>query len=1252
MEDGTLYNIKRYAYPTQEVRGEGDDIAYRFECRGKPYLDSVDLPSGDRVVFDVNLSDPEDPLIQKVKYYQKGADLTDPNKTIVIERDDHDHITAIYPPSELDSDGNVADGGLPAVQYEYDGYHNLVKVHKLVDRDADPADQNETTTYVYDDHFFDPWDHFVTDIRDPRGLSPIRYVYDEGGRLVAIYDAKGNYIKIEHDISNRTETVTDRLGNITIYGYDERGRVTSETKFVGGESIETQYEYNDPYYPDNPSKVTDPCGNETEYVYDSDGRTTRVTGPLNNVTDNEYDYNGNLTRTSQWAPKDPEAQNPTFSDDYNEVSRNTNTYYRWDSGTGTLSLTTGSLLNLLGVTETIVVFDDPQTEPNEFASERIEYIYDDSNGLLLHTKRIDPEGPNVVTSYLYNEAESNSPDQPYSVSEPYYEGDSPNYVRYVYYDENGNQKKSWYTWTDPNDAQHEIEVASVSELDDAGRVVAVNRVTTEYFNGDPCDPCAVVLSETVYNSLGKVDMVTNEHGTVTVYDYDETGNLVETVVYDVCNTPLSVTQRLHDAEGRVIVTVAYDPCDVQAEPVGTENVYDEIGRVVKTRRWADVEVDLVEFWVDDDGDILEGDDIPAGETYVGLKVPEGVIVANAWDGTGEKPSSVGWTSEGDVPEDGNELSYTRTVYNTAGRVKMSIVLDEYGYEQPTSYKCDAAGKQTVVIDPCGHSISWIQDGPWHVIGSNSLTGTHKTETRFKGGRRAWVVDARGFESGAEPNDFKTQFVYDDAGQLITTIHPPTEFEGSTGVENTYSHMGYDALGQKAWQSSQVDEEDQALVDSNEIREFEYDAAGRPIVVELPAVNDPNDNPDQGENVRPRYDYFYDDLGNLAGIWDPNLRLTVFKYDHLNKQTHGYMSFEHTGSLTSADDIYNIDLSGKDFGLREYDKYGRLIKVTDFNDHLTILEYNNRGLLEYERHYESESDYDSANPTYNAKPEVYYEYGSLGRRTAVTVTEYNSSGGIVSSDDYSYSYDEQGRVAGVNTPQTGYVEVGYDYNDITGRLELVRTPDTDTWADVDTQVLYGYDVLGRLEQVIVEKRNGTDLTPSSQEISVYTYNAVGSVNSVEYANGNLSEYTYDAMNRLIYLDNWKDNSRVVANRLSSFEYTVAADGMRVEVNEVLGGQSTIITWDYDHLNRVIYEDYNEPGDTNDYTDQYAYDLVGNRYSRDMDGTIMYYFYNDMDQLTKESANSDGSDPCVTYTYNDNSSMTKMPTKRASDSIVPT
>ncbi|MHC4500229.1 MAG: DUF6531 domain-containing protein, partial [Planctomycetota bacterium] len=212
MEDGTLYNIKRYAYPTQQYPGtvpELGEYAYEYDCRGKPYLASIDLPSGDKVVFDVNLSDPEDPLIQKVKYYQKGADLTDPNKTIVIERGDHDHITAIYPPSELDSDGNVADGGLPAVQYEYDGYHNLVKVHKLVDRDADPADQNETTTYVYDDYFFDPWDHFITDIRDPRGLSPIRYVYDEGGRLVAIYDAKGNYIEIEHDISNRTETITD-----------------------------------------------------------------------------------------------------------------------------------------------------------------------------------------------------------------------------------------------------------------------------------------------------------------------------------------------------------------------------------------------------------------------------------------------------------------------------------------------------------------------------------------------------------------------------------------------------------------------------------------------------------------------------------------------------------------------------------------------------------------------------------------------------------------------------------------------------------------------------------------------------------------------------------------------------------------------------------------------------------------------------------------------------------------------------------
>ncbi|MBN2018662.1 MAG: hypothetical protein JW749_00375, partial [Sedimentisphaerales bacterium] len=77
--------------------------------------------------------------------------------------------------------------------------------------------------------------------------------------------------------------------------------------------------------------------------------------------------------------------------------------------------------------------------------------------------------------------------------------------------------------------------------------------------------------------------------------------------------------------GRVLVSVGpYDPNDTEL-PSGTETVYDALGRVVKTRKWADVQIELVDLVVN-------------GEK-VGKKVHPNANAANAWDGTGSKPDT-------------------------------------------------------------------------------------------------------------------------------------------------------------------------------------------------------------------------------------------------------------------------------------------------------------------------------------------------------------------------------------------------------------------------------------------------------------------------------------------------------------------------------------------------------------------------------------------------------------------------------------
>jgi RHS repeat-associated protein len=86
--------------------------------------------------------------------------------------------------------------------------------------------------------------------------------------------------------------------------------------------------------------------------------------------------------------------------------------------------------------------------------------------------------------------------------------------------------------------------------------------------------------------------------------------------------------------------------------------------------------------------------------------------------------------------------------------------------------------------------------------------------------------------------------------------------------------------------------------------------------------------------------------------------------------------------------------------------------------------------------------------------------------------------------------------------------------------------------------------------------------------------------------------------------------------------------------VAEGAKTIINWSYDNLNRLLSEDYNAPGDGNDFVHEYSYDLVGNRTKKTVDGSaVTDYSYNNADQLTQET--TDGNN--ITYGYDDNGAL---------------
>ncbi|MBN1126900.1 MAG: right-handed parallel beta-helix repeat-containing protein [Sedimentisphaerales bacterium] len=1236
-KDGTVYNIERHAYGTkqqlysEEGSGDDTDVLYEYEAYGPPFLKSIVMPTGETVLMQID--DEANPAVTGIKYYDTEVYINQPDppgfkKMLKIEREDG-RVSKVYSPSELDENGNLVTGAVPCLKYKYDedGNGNLIEVERLEDRSTSAYVK---TTYIYDGRLTDASeddrihlsDHYIVSIKDERGLSPIRYVYDTQGKLVETIDARGESIKLTH--GGDRETVTDRSGVKTDYYYNSRGNVTEVHRFDKNEFLRsvTLYDYDanaadknidkpiaihqsvdltaDQYATTimqyGTGKITLPNGS----VLNTDIETT--IDPVKNKMESYYDAQGRLVRSTQYKPDDPDNPNPV----YTEMATTWNTY---DSQ---------GRLRVMEVTTTSTNHTRQQFTAN---------IYMGSSSLLVHSIQVDVDQIDdfddfytltsladvptdardhvVVTSYLYSSA-SNSLDQPYKVTDPYCPGDLDEPTdpfsqdneglvlwRYFFYDNDGRQTESVYDFDAEDDDNYFERVRMLTMYDAMERTIETSRVIVPYdYVGGVWDPDegntqTTVLSETTYNSIGKVNTTTDESGILTKYWYDETGNLVETLVYVIDevnpsnNVLLTTTQTLYDKEGRTLVTVGpYDPEDTNAKPVGIETVYDSLGRVVETRRWSDVKIDLEFFKINENGaTVFESQTVDyaaiSGDP-VGKGIPSNIEPANATD---QGSTEIGWKVYNGsyvIPEtDGaNLLSTSRTEYDGAGRVESSYAENESGTEvRTTKYVYDLAGRQIKVIS----------------LSDNTSGLRTETLTHYDGPRRDRVKDAEGNE---------TSFEYDALGRVITTIHPRTTFEGSTGDKNLYTHTGYDGLGRKAWDAEPTSISKASQVADAVKKQYRYDAAGRLVMVILPGVGDLED-PEY-----PIYRYYYDIHGNQICILDPEGRATLFEYNELGQQTHRYMPFDASASLndltnesymptyTTIKGLFDLLEPQPDFEQTWYDKYGRIEQQKDYKGQYTVYSYYVNDNTDPDHFMDSSNflgipgqlrieEYYTGLPDSTSDSSIAYTYDKLGRK----LTE------VKDGDTWQYSYDDEGHITSLTSPQG---TVNYEYNLITGRK-------TATWTGTSSEITrteYSYDDLGRLMETEATRRNNNDVT---EDPTVYAYNANGSRASVELPNGVFTEYQYNALNRLTHVINWQTEGKT--SSLSSFVYSHMANGMRATlVEELLLSNDTTrethqIVYGYDALNRLTSESCDDnPSPATfgyGYTGSYFYDLVGNR-----------------------------------------------------------
>jgi RHS repeat-associated protein len=695
-----------------------------------------------------------------------------------------------------------------------------------------------------------------------------------------------------------------------------------------------------------------------------------------------------------------------------------------------------------------------------------------------------------------------------------------------------------------------------------------------------------------FSPEGYLASVTDARGNTTSYTYDAFGQRTS----------------MTDALGKTW-TYAYDELGRLVEitdPLGriTHNEYDTAGRLIRTTRNYDPDEDQ------------NGDD------------EYNTVTEYAYDEVGNQVAVI--DTYGRI---------THYEYDDAGR--MIRTTDPAGNESVNDY--DEAGNLIATMDALGRTTTFIYDELNRIISTTDPIGNTTTSEYSPDGTLA---------SRTDPMGQTTTYTYDDLKRLVAVTDPM----GNTTTP-TYDEVGNvaattDALGRTTT--------------------YEYDALNRLIR--------------QTDPLGGAMEHFYDQVGNRLQTIDPNGQATTYAYDALNRlvsvtdalgnsATYGYDSVGNRTRVTDGngqptrfyyDDldrlIYTYDPLGNSTEV-SYDALGNVRSRTDANGNTTTFTYDvlNRLVqqtdpLGGETSYAYDAVGNQVSVTDANGNATTTTHDALNRAVSVTdpnsntsTTTYDAIGNILAASDAlgnttTYAYDALNRQVAFTDPLGNTTEYAYDA--VGNRISM-----TDAEGVVTR---YEYDELGRLSAVEENFQGGVASDHETNVRTEYAYDPVGNRLAIEDANGHVTTFFYDDVNRLVSetdpIGNTTDyaydavGNRISltdaegfttsfvyddANRLTTIDYpepdvdvtfSYDAAGDRVAMTDGLGST----TWGYDALNRAT-----EITDPFNGTVSYAYDPLGNRTSLGYpDGRTVDYTFDAANLLIEVS---DWDSQVTIYTY---------------------
>lgn len=477
-----------------------------------------------------------------------------------------------------DAKGNLLSQTLPnglLTNYSYDSNNNLLDENITLNDGT-----TLSTQYVYN----------VNNTLKSKTLAngeTTQYEYNSDNQIIKI-TSPSNYVTTYTYKKGRLSTVTYPKGNSIVYGYDEAGRLITETNMPINSTVHYSYDN-----ADRVTKVTDAMGNETHTSYNQEGKKLSTTDAKGNITYYSYDGNGNLIKTLY-----PDNTETTYAYD-GEDRVTTITYangatnkFEYDA-LGRVTKQIDAMGNFItfkydALGNVLQKFD---TNGNLIAG----YKYDAMQHVI---EAVDYFNNKVSSSYSQLGLLEQTTDPLERVSRFKYDKlgrlteaiDALNGISKQGYDAEGNTKD----FTDPN------QNTTTLKRDKAGNLTQIKTAsesTTNYlYNAN-----GLLTKETngrgqersyTYRKDGQVKTITDEIGVIT-YAYDNNGNVISidesgqkaTMVYDEMNRLSSYTDTMGNTIGYTYDSVGNLKTLTYPDGKKVEYGYNLANQLISVKDW-------------------------------------------------------------------------------------------------------------------------------------------------------------------------------------------------------------------------------------------------------------------------------------------------------------------------------------------------------------------------------------------------------------------------------------------------------------------------------------------------------------------------------------------------------------------------------------------------------------------------------------------------------------------------------------------